>query len=272
MTPTSTATPVPPANDDWEAALALALPATLSGNSRGASVQSAEPNSCSGRTIGRTVWYRIVPSTTGTLQATTAGSSFDTTLALYQGSTLAAQAMMGCNDNAQVGMVTSSLAMHVTAGATYYLQLGGALAAGGPFALQITLTADPTATPTSTSTPTATPTRVPSPCDPRHPVGLSVVRLPGGVLQVTVTAGTGMLHSIQFGRDVRPIINAIVEIPGVTPGSTSGFVYTPPLGVPQFTFYVRQRQLELAVTVPLIVTDDCGPWQTFVGGGPSAFR
>jgi hypothetical protein len=37
------------------------------------------------------------------------------------------------------------------------------------------------------------------------------------------------------------------------------------------TFFVRRATPGQATTVPFVVVDDCGPWSTFVGGGPGAF-
>jgi hypothetical protein len=37
------------------------------------------------------------------------------------------------------------------------------------------------------------------------------------------------------------------------------------------TFVVRRVTAGQPTTVTLTVTDICGPWQTFVGGGPDAF-
>jgi hypothetical protein len=38
-----------------------------------------------------------------------------------------------------------------------------------------------------------------------------------------------------------------------------------------FTVVRQPPGAPATVTVPLVVTDDCGEWDTFVGGGPTAF-
>jgi hypothetical protein len=38
----------------------------------------------------------------------------------------------------------------------------------------------------------------------------------------------------------------------------------------QLTFYVS-RLAAGPTTLPMIVSDGCGPWETFVGGGSAAF-
>jgi hypothetical protein len=42
-------------------------------------------------------------------------------------------------------------------------------------------------------------------------------------------------------------------------------------GPPQITLTLRRVNTALPATVHLTVTDGCGDWPTFVGGGPSAF-
>jgi hypothetical protein len=37
------------------------------------------------------------------------------------------------------------------------------------------------------------------------------------------------------------------------------------------TFFVRRIAPGQGTTVELVVTDQCGEWRTFVGGGPNAF-
>jgi hypothetical protein len=49
------------------------------------------------------------------------------------------------------------------------------------------------------------------------------------------------------------------------------FVQAMPPGTVQTTFTVRRFSAGVAATAPFWVVDDCGAWQTFVGGGPGAF-
>ncbi len=66
--------------------------------------------------------------------------------------------------------------------------------------------------------------------------------------------------------------NARVEIQGQTFGAAGGSV-TPTSPTQRLTFTVTRQPAEApaTVTVPIVVTDDCGEWKTFVGGGPNAF-
>src|SRR5206468_3325397 len=70
-----------PANDNWANATGLAVPGTATGTNAGATVESYEPSV--DPTLDHTVWYRVMPLASGTLTASTAGSDFDTVLALY---------------------------------------------------------------------------------------------------------------------------------------------------------------------------------------------
>jgi alpha-tubulin suppressor-like RCC1 family protein/uncharacterized protein YkwD/plastocyanin/thiol-disulfide isomerase/thioredoxin/uncharacterized membrane protein YphA (DoxX/SURF4 family) len=135
------APPQPPVNDNFAAASALVLPASLSGDTMMATTQAAEPVPAVCGDIGKTVWYRIVPTETGILVASTRGSTFDTRLALYTGSALSDLTAIACDDNSG-GNGTSILITNVTAGQTYYLQLGGAsffpgTAHAGSFTLKV---------------------------------------------------------------------------------------------------------------------------------------
>jgi len=115
--------------------------------------------------IGKTVWYRVVTEATGVVTASTAGSTFDTVLAIYTGSSLASLHEIACNDDVSGDDTTSEVLFGAVAGETYFLQLGGFDAAAGKFELRLWLDTSrtappPTATrtplPTSTIPPTAT--------------------------------------------------------------------------------------------------------------------
>jgi hypothetical protein len=89
-------------------------------------------------------------------------------------------------------------------------------------------------------------------------------------LSVTVTAThdaftpTNTLTLLQFGAAT----NALIDMPGGPTGSSGSFSYTPSGST--LTFTVR-RAAGGSTTVPFTVTDSCGTWPTFVGGGPTAF-
>lgn len=127
-----------------------------------------------------------------------------------------------------------------------------------------------TQTPTATSTPTRTPTVTPTPF-PQPNLGVQVA--PSGTpgrLRVTLTprdAGcspNNQLTSLHFTSTTNAAVDA-----GTVTGGTGDFTVSVQSPGP-FTFFVN-RVAPGASTATLIVTDGCGPWPTFVGGGPSAF-
>jgi hypothetical protein len=111
-----------------------------------------------------------------------------------------------------------------------------------------TWTPTPTATPTPTGTSTPTPisTAVPGPCKARPPVRVTVVAIPGGI-HVTATAASP-ISDVTFGQ---------VRNAAVSPVTIVG-------GVATFT---ATRLGPGSIHVPFMVTDACGPWQTFAGLG-----
>jgi lysophospholipase L1-like esterase len=141
-----------------------------------------------------------------------------------------------------------------------------------------TLTPTPTQTPTSTPTRTATATETPvptlapiptstsAPCAPRPPVQVSAQAI-GGRLGVTI-AVTGAGNSLRVIR-VGAARNATIEI--ANRSGTADFT-APLVGSPtSIVGTVTRVRPGQAVHVPLVVVDQCGEWQTFVGGGPNAF-
>lgn len=103
-------------------------------------------------------------------------------------------------------------------------------------------------------------------CSPRPRVGVSAASTGPGGLRVTLTAGAGLITSIQFGTAQ----NAVVTIGGSSKAPPFTFAPAPP--APQIVFDVtRQGGAGVPVTVPLTLVDGCGPWQTFIGGGGDAW-
>jgi hypothetical protein len=92
-----------------------------------------------------------------------------------------------------------------------------------------------------------------------------------GLLDVTLVSGAGSLRTVQVGTVERPIINAVVLAGGTTAPIANGTTLSPPAGATTIVLRVRRLAPGQAVIVPLVVTDDCGAWPTFVGGGPNAF-
>src|SRR3989442_9945267 len=82
--------------DLFASAEPIGVPAVVTGDTSAATPERHEPRPC-GR-IATTAWFKLQPAT-GTLTASTAGSAFDTVLALYRGSALAGLTSLACNDD-----------------------------------------------------------------------------------------------------------------------------------------------------------------------------
>ena len=139
-----------------------------------------------------------------------------------------------------------------------------------------TVTATPTATGTPTGTPTPTltplPTTTPFACGPRPTVSVNAVAAGPGRLQVTVSSSTAPAtpgnRLTQLTASIPP--NARVDVQG-GPQDLSGDVPLPiGDGTQPIVFFVR-RTGPGGIQVPVVATDTCGTWPSFVGGGPNAF-
>ena len=127
----------------------------------------------------------------------------------------------------------------------------------------------PVGTPPPVATPPTTP---PVNCSARPAFVVRAEPAAPGLLRVVVAAGRSAgasnneLRTVRFGQ----VTNGSIEIAarGVM-GSNSALSL--PSGTREATFMVRRAANNAATTVPLTLTDDCGEWQTFVGGGPGAF-
>jgi hypothetical protein len=134
-----------------------------------------------------------------------------------------------------------------------------------------TFTPTPTSTASPTPTQTPTPTTVPPPiCSPRPPVRVSTQAVGSGRLQVTLASQTNpssapnTLQQMTLGalRNARVTANGAALAPGASVSLG---------GVQTTTFTVTRTSSGQATFVPFTVYDRCGPWTTFVGGGPGAF-
>lgn len=115
-------------------------------------------------------------------------------------------------------------------------------------------------------------------------VGVQVSRQTGipassePTLMATLTArpGCGTIDHVDFGDLGRLLQNARVTIVAPVGGPVSqtvGFRYTPPPGTEGISFTIQRVVQAGGATVnPIRFYDECGLWQTFVGGGPDAFR
>lgn len=112
------------------------------------------------------------------------------------------------------------------------------------------------------------------------PVPAVVIRTAagGGVLTVTVSAGRNPIQARNVLKSIRigAATNAQVEVPvqaGIATAHAGqrDFTITITPNTEDLTFMIRRQVAGQATHVPLVVTDNCGPWPTFVGGGAEAF-
>ncbi len=161
-----------------------------------------------------------------------------------------------------------------TATRTPTLSVTGTLTAMPAASATSTATRTPSPTHTRTSTPTATRTPTATPV-PQVNVGVAVAPGAAGQLQVTLRArnvGCAVTNSLQSVQLIGLATgNARVLWPGAVQPILADTALAVPGGVSPFQFTVERVSPSQATTVRMVVTDGCGPWPTFVGGGPVAF-
>jgi thermitase len=123
---------------------------------------------------------------------------------------------------------------------------------------------NPTAVPTATSAPIPTPVSCPS---PRKPITVSTSLASGHNLDGMMQAGTGVIRRVDFTQ----FTNASITVSGNT-GATQPFSILPSPPVSQIAFKVTQLSADQPGVVKMRIHDDCGPWETFAGGGVSGFQ
>ncbi len=118
---------VPPlSNDRFQDANAIGgVPFGARTRTTGATMQSSEPEGCT--PVGGTVWFRYRAPVGGGLVASTDGSDYATTLAVYSGTQLGDLSEIGCKRDPRGN---SSVALPAIAGATYFFQVGGPVDGG----------------------------------------------------------------------------------------------------------------------------------------------
>ncbi len=107
------------------------------GNTASATIDADEPDHpC--REHGHSVWYYFEADRDGYVTANTAGSDFDTIIAVLQGSCLDFR-QIDCDDDSGPGL-TSEIIFPISIGESYYLMVGsyGTNAAGGNLTLEVT--------------------------------------------------------------------------------------------------------------------------------------
>ena len=117
--------------------LGPALPATATGTTAGATKEVGEPAHGSGGPFS-SLWFRLDADRTGIVTLSTAGSAFDTVLAVHKGSELGKLTKLAANNDAGVGIRTSLLQFSMVAGTTYFIAIDGNRGATGAYVLTAT--------------------------------------------------------------------------------------------------------------------------------------
>jgi hypothetical protein len=131
----------PPANDNFASAQALLGGFTsITGNNQNATKQAGEPNHA-GNAGGHSLWYQWTAPNTQPVTIDTIGSSFNTLLAVYTGSSLTALTPVVSNDD--IGPPTnlqSQVTFNATSGVVYDIAVDGFNGATGSVVLTLNQT------------------------------------------------------------------------------------------------------------------------------------
>ena len=132
-----TSTPNPPRNDRFILAtdLGSAASATDAGHNITATSEAAEPDHLG--QLSHSVWWRWTAPADGPVTIDTAGSSFDTVLAVYVGSDLASLTEVATNDDSLGIGRASRVTFDADAGTVYRIAVDGIADLTGAIALQV---------------------------------------------------------------------------------------------------------------------------------------
>lgn len=124
-------------NDPFAGRLAITtLPATITDTNVDASAEAGEP-AHHGFTAERSVWYSWTAPRAGVYRITTAGSDFDTVLAVYRGKSLDKLRPIAGDDDADRAAGSSIVTLRAPARATYLIAVDGYQGATGNITLSI---------------------------------------------------------------------------------------------------------------------------------------
>jgi subtilisin family serine protease len=122
---------VRPANDNFASASSASGSSwTSAGSNVNGTSESGEP-SHAGQAPAKSVWYSWTAPSSGSATISTAGSAFDTVLAVYTGSSVSALTAVVSNDNRTTGVTDSQVVFQVVVGTVYRIAVDGKSGASG---------------------------------------------------------------------------------------------------------------------------------------------
>lgn len=128
---TATAVPPPPANDDCSNAEEIGEVTNLEFSTSTASFDGSDECVSS-----RNIWYLFTPPSSGRVLVSLCESSYDTKLAVYEGSDCETASLIGCNDDTSCG-VGSMVVFDADEGTQYLIDVGGSGPSYGDGALTV---------------------------------------------------------------------------------------------------------------------------------------
>jgi hypothetical protein len=129
-----------PGNDAFATPATLgATSGSLTANTAGASHEAGEPNHAN-VAGAHSLWYTYTAPADGFLTVSTAGSAFDTLLAVYQGSVISSLTVVGFNNNISASVPQSQVRVPVVNGQAYLIAVDGSGSASGALSLGWTFT------------------------------------------------------------------------------------------------------------------------------------
>jgi hypothetical protein len=119
--------PSPPANDNFTSAQTIAgCSGSVNGTNAGATREAGEPiHSPDNKSSSRSVWYQWQAPSMSSVTIATAGSGFDTVLAVYTGASVGSLTLLGGDDDNSGTDKTSTVTFAATAGVIYKIAVDG---------------------------------------------------------------------------------------------------------------------------------------------------
>ena len=207
-----------PENDAFVNAIAIAgASGTTAGTNDGATEEANEPLTPGSTAIGKTVWWRWIAPAGGSYRIDTRGSSIDTVLAVYTGSSVGSRSQppVAANDDS-FSDGTSLVTFVATQGVTYRIQVGSCCERlrGGP----LVSTGCPGPSTTTSATPRCSPAhRAP----PRARVWVGHSRHGEPISKTRSTAPSGSRGLRRPGRCRSPSIQPSIRASPCTRGRLS---------------------------------------------------